>query len=113
MPLAFAKERKRKTREPDASPFAWGYYFGYLSIWTALPVVALFMPANTEGRSFALISLAVIVVWTFAVVTSGIFILDRSRIAWVIGTLLSLNPVIWIVNAIYGAKRWTKFAGGK
>jgi hypothetical protein len=41
----------------------------------------------------------------------GWFIIRRKRWAWVIGTLLSISPAIWIPNAIYGSNRWKEFAG--
>jgi hypothetical protein len=40
----------------------------------------------------------------------GWFILKRRWWAWIVGTILSLNILLWIINGIYGAKRRDDFA---
>lgn len=38
----------------------------------------------------------------------GAFMYKRRRWAWLVGTLLSLNPIVYIVNIIYLKNRWNE-----
>jgi hypothetical protein len=38
------------------------------------------------------------------------FFARRCRWAWIALTILSFNPIAWIINAIYLRKRWTEEA---
>ena len=37
---------------------------------------------------------------------SGIFMLRRNRWWWIIGILITVNPILWIANVIYLSNRW-------
>ena len=77
-------ERTRKSRLPQTQPYQWGYFIGCLSFW--------FAPA-TLGLSALL----------------GWGIIKRRRWAWVVGTILTLNPFVWLINGIYAGRRWHEF----
>ena len=117
VPLVLWDQAKRadgrlKTNDPSLLPFKWGYLYGMAALWFgviasigllgALLPSPPYMPERPPDAS-ALVSL---VVWSMPLTISGFFVLRRKRWAWVLATLLSLNPVIWLINLVYGARRW-------
>jgi FtsH-binding integral membrane protein len=95
--LAFVFNRRFQQRNPEAKGFRWGYYFSIMSIIAGL-VLGAFLEA---GATVVIICgvLYAVLAWFFA---------QRQRWAWIILTILSLNPIAWIINAIYLWKRWAK-----
>jgi len=43
---------------------------------------------------------------TGVLLTLLVYLLSMSRITFLITTIISLNPIIWIINAIYLKNRW-------
>ena len=94
---AFILNRRYKRHHPDAKPFRWGYYFTIMSIVAGL-ILGLFL----EGGVTAIIVCGLIygiLAWFFA---------RRRHWAWITLTILSFNPIAWIINAIYLRKRWAE-----
>jgi hypothetical protein len=94
---AFILNRRFKREHPEAKPFRWGYYFSFMSIVAGL-ILGLFFEAG---------ALAVIVCGLIYGVLAWFF-LQRRHWAWITLTILSFNPIAWIVNAIYLRKRWAE-----
>jgi TPR repeat protein len=63
------------------------------------------------GKGEAFGSSLVYSVWLAAYALCGWFIIQRKRWAWVLGTVLSFNILVWIINYIYGRNRWGEFGG--
>jgi len=95
--LAFILNCRFKRRHPEAKGYRWGYYFSIMSIIGGL-ILGLFLEAGTTAVIICGILYAVLA-WFFA---------QRQRWAWIVLTILSLNPIAWIINAIYLWKRWTE-----
>ena len=64
---------------------------------------------NSQWIGFGVI--LVCTVYFTIIAVSGWFIIQRKRWAWVVGTIASLNPLMWIINYIYGRNRWREFVG--
>jgi NADPH:quinone reductase-like Zn-dependent oxidoreductase len=92
---AFVLNRRFKRRHPEARGFRWGYYFSIMSFIAGL-VIGLFMEAGATGVIICGLIYALLA-WFFA---------QRHHWAWIVLTALSLNPIAWIINAIYLWKRW-------
>jgi hypothetical protein len=95
--LAIVLDRRFRRRHPVARPFRWGYYFALQTFVGALLLGALF--GSGAGSVFA-------VGLVYAVLCSAFA--RRRRWAWVLLTILSFNPLAWIVNVVYLRKRWTE-----
>src|SRR5438876_4355686 len=103
--IALELESRRKRRGDGVKPFAWGYYNGCLGI-ALLPVAIIFVRAAIEdGRA----GIYLIAAWPFVQVVCGYFVLRRRRLAFVVATILSFNPLFWIVNFFYIRNRWDDF----
>jgi NADPH:quinone reductase-like Zn-dependent oxidoreductase len=94
---ALVLNRRFKRQHPEAKPFRWGYYFSIMSIVAGL-ILGLFLEAG---------AVAVIVCGLIYGVLAWFF-LQRRHWAWITLTILSFNPIAWIVNAIYLRKRWAE-----
>jgi Zinc-binding dehydrogenase len=92
---AFVLNRRFKRRNPEARGFRWGYYFSIMSVIAGL-VLGLFLEAGAMGVIICGI-LYLALAWFFA---------HRHRWAWITLTILSFNPIAWIINVIYLWRRW-------
>ncbi len=90
---ALALNRRFQRGNPGKRPYRWGYYF---SIQALIAGIVL-------GMMFESVS-AVIVGGTIYAVLAWFFA-QRRRWAWITLTILSFNPVAWIINSIYLWKR--------
>ena len=94
---ALALNRGFRRRNPGNRPYRWGYYFGLMSI-----VFGLLLGMMLESGAIAVIACGAayaVLAWFFA---------RRHRWAWIMLTVLSLNPIAWIINAVYLRKRWAE-----
>lgn len=94
---AFALNRRFKRIHPDKRGYRWGYYFSINSF-----ILGLVLSAFLESGATTVIVCGVIyalLAWFFA---------QRCHWAWIALTILSFNPIAWIINAIYLRKRWAE-----
>lgn len=77
--------------------FGWWKFSG----WATLIVGSIYLLATGFGEYKVLgFILLVLNIWL------GVAILSMSRWAFLIGTMASLNPILWIINGIYLKNRW-------
>src|SRR5262249_7822515 len=95
--IAFLLNRRFRRRNAEMRPFRWGYYFSVVSFLAGLAL----------GGVMELGPLGVILC---AVIYGGLawFFAQRHRWAWLTLTILSFNPLVWLINAIYLRKRWAE-----
>jgi NADPH:quinone reductase-like Zn-dependent oxidoreductase len=94
---AFVLNRRFKRRSPEARGYRWGYYFSIMSFIAGLVLGLFFGAGATSVIVFGI--LYAVLAWFFA---------QRQRWAWIILTILSFNPIAWIINAIYLWRRWSE-----
>jgi NADPH:quinone reductase-like Zn-dependent oxidoreductase len=97
--LAFFSNRVFRRRNPEKRSYRWGYYFSIMSLLLGL-VLALIMFESVTAAIVCFLVYAVLA-WFFA---------QRHHWAWIALTILSFNPIAWIINAIYLRKRWAEEA---
>jgi NADPH:quinone reductase-like Zn-dependent oxidoreductase len=93
--VALALNRRFKRRNPEGRGFRWGYYFSIMSLIHGLGL-GLFLECGATAVIVCGLIYAVLA-WFFA---------QRQHWAWIALTILSFNPIAWIINAIYLWKRW-------
>jgi len=94
---AFALNRRFKRHNPDKRGYRWGYYFSMMAFIGGL-ILGAFLEWGSAGVILCGVVYAVLT-WFFA---------QRRRWAWIALTILSFNPIAWIINAIYLRKRWAE-----
>jgi NADPH:quinone reductase-like Zn-dependent oxidoreductase len=95
--VALALNRRFQRRNPGKRPYRWGHYF---SIQSLLGAIGLGIMLDS-GVSAVIVCgvIYAILAWFFA---------QRHHWAWIALTVLSFNPVAWIINFIYLRKRWAE-----
>jgi hypothetical protein len=95
--LACLWNRHFQKHHPEKRPFRWGYYFSIQSF-----IGGIGLGVGLESGIIPAIICSVIygvLAWFFA---------QRQHWAWITLTILSFNPVAWIINFIYLRKRWNE-----
>jgi hypothetical protein len=94
---AFLLNRRFRERNPDKRSYRWGYYFSIMAFIGGL-ILGRFLNAGVTTMILCGVIYAILA-WFFA---------QRRRWAWIALTILSFNPIAWIINAIYLWRRWTE-----
>ncbi len=92
---AFALNRRFQRRNPGKRPYRWGYYFSIMS----------FIGGVVLGSVLGFGTVAVVVCGVIYAALAWFFA-QRRHWAWITLTILSFNPIAWIINSIYVWKRW-------
>jgi hypothetical protein len=94
---AFVLNRRFKRRNPDKRGYRWGYYFSIMAFIGGL-ILGLFMECGATG----------VIICGFFYALLAWFFAQRKPWAWIALTILSFNPIAWIINGIYLRKRWAE-----
>ena len=91
--------------ETKEKGYKWGYFQGITfiiggSLYAIFWLLMLFEVPNEEKLiTFYYFLLSI------HLIGLGYFVCDRDRQAFIIATILSINPIIWIINYYYIGKR--------
>ena len=107
----FAKrmDARFQLNNPDSKRFIWGYFTGITSISTPILFLIIDLLLMSDlgdelvvdvGLMTLSISLKVVVIF------AGYWAIKKDKIALVMLTIISINPIIWVVNFFYLRKRW-------
>jgi hypothetical protein len=96
-------EKKRQNKE-TTRPYTWGYFNGVFSLVTGtvallLFVTALFMGVRVTTEVILLIMFSGVFIWL------GLLIIARVCWAFVVATILSANPIAYLINGVYIYRR--------
>jgi hypothetical protein len=94
---ALAINRRWQQRNPGKRGYRWGYYFSIVSVAGGL-LLGTFLGFGATGMILCGLLYGLLAL-SFA---------RRCHWAWIALTILSFNPVVWIINAIYLWKRWSE-----
>jgi len=111
------EQRRRSLPEPEMAlaryipenTFYWGYWLGCTQAFVSgLFLIALMISLLTGRESVGEdgFPLLIVVLFVVFVLVNGVQTCRLNRWAFIICSVLSLNPLIWIVNIVYGYKRW-------
>ena len=92
---AFVLNRGFRERNPEKRPYRWGYYFSIMSFIGGL-LLGRILDFGSPG----------IIVCGLLYAMLGWFFAQRRHWAWIALTILSFNPIAWLINAIYLRRRW-------
>jgi NADPH:quinone reductase-like Zn-dependent oxidoreductase len=97
---ALVLNRRFQRRNPGKRPYRWGYYFSILSFIAGIGL-GVALESGVSAAIICAVAYAVLA-WCSA---------RRNRWAWVVLTIVSFNPLAWIINAVYFRNRWAESAG--
>ena len=82
-------------------PYAWGYFQGVAAVVFGTVVLCLLFAAGGDAILGGL-------AFFTAYAVPGFFVVKRRRWAWVVLTIASLNPILWIAHYFYARNRWAE-----
>ena len=89
--------------------FRWGYFQAFAAIWlSAAMLLTVELPAFVAapiGSDDWYFSSGAMQLYVLLIACGYWVVKVRSNTAWVVLTLLTLNPILWVVNGIYGWRR--------
>lgn len=104
--LALWRDKKLHENNPDTMGFKWGYFTGFRILFVAIVLLPFLILAALSGDLSEDEVLGFFFIVVVVLFVPGIFILCRHRWAWILYTVCSLNPVLWIINGTYIKNRW-------
>ncbi len=113
--LAWASDLNKKLQDehPESKPFFWGYYLSAGTViggvlYLCFSIVMIFAARRSQQEAYAFF--AIFSVFQFFI---GLQSIKRKRWALATLTIFSLNPLVWLINAIYLKNRWGEFSSTK
>jgi hypothetical protein len=104
---------KFQLKNPNSKRFIWGYFIGIGSITTSILMfsIDLLQIYNLGGEfdwnvQYIIVNIFIMVIG----VTIGYLVINRNKIALVVLTVLSINPIIWVINFFYLKNRWDELS---
>lgn len=102
IPVAFWLDKRLHKRMPQVKPYKWGYYIGVLGIVTYGDIAIGALSEGGLGLAVFIVMLAICYVFYC--------IIKREKWAWVVGTVMTLNPVMWMINYQYFKNRRDEYS---
>jgi len=106
--LAFSRQFNKEFQDkyPSKRPFTWGFFISIVGVLiSAIAGYIYILDVILEPHKGVYMGL-VKATTSFITAVVYYFMFKRNRVAWVIGTVGSLNPILWIINGIYLKHRW-------
>ena len=97
-------DHRFRMQNPSRQPYRWGFYCG--AQFVVLSLVFIYAGTFVEND---FVSVLFIIPLSIVVGGIGVLTILRRRWAFITLTVLTLNPVIWIVNRAYIWKRLGEF----
>ena len=97
-----------KTQYPDHQDYKWGYFMGVgaMVFGTLYGLIYFFILISV---SVGLQEIVILLASFIIPVILGYYICKKSKQAIIWGTIISLNPIIWIINYFYIKNRRGEF----
>ena len=104
--IALTMNNKHLLRHPEYKSYVWGYFTGVVTIvWGIILFIVylllLFLNVDIGPINTTLFYLAFLIFYT----ALGYFVCSKEKWAFIILTILWINPIIWVINYFYIKRR--------
>ena len=104
--IALTMNNKHLLRHPEYKSYVWGYFTGVVTIvWGIILFIVylslLFLNVDIGPVNTTLFYLAFLIFYT----ALGYFVCSKEKWAFIILTILWINPIIWVTNYFYIKRR--------
>ena len=109
IPIAYFKNRKFQQRHPDKLGYMWGFIQGTAPIVMSVILSIMFVIVYSDSGMLYItepIQTALTIAFIRACFAYGV--IKRNRWIFIIHTILSGNPLLFIINGFYIKNRWTE-----
>jgi hypothetical protein len=96
---------------PDALPYKWGYYNGWMALLMSAVYVVIFFEsaADAYGRTADNYVSSGVMFIILGVISAGFIFRNKW---WTIASIIvQFNPLLWIINGVYLKNRWNEMGG--
>jgi drug/metabolite transporter (DMT)-like permease len=101
---AYLLNKRLQRDHPDFKSFFWGYYSALaLLVFQPFLVAGQLHNADISVLRFG-VTFCFLITLPFSVLT-----LMRKKMGFIILTIITLNPIVWIINGFYIKNRWNEF----
>ncbi|MFS8182713.1 hypothetical protein ACMG4P_14300 [Pseudovibrio denitrificans] len=102
------KNQNYQIEHPESESYTWGYTYAFSGIvFSIITIVHFLYIMNVRGYYYRVQDYAFLMSCYSAItLLPAVFAARRNPYGFVVQTLLSLNPLFWLVNYIYIKKRW-------
>jgi len=83
-----------------------GFLWWQITGWLNLTFGNLYILLNSQNLPLTLTTIVTLTISILIQTILSIFILRYNKYVFLLVTILSLNPIIWIINGIYLKNRW-------
>lgn len=111
--LALWRDKKLHQRKPEAMGFKWGYFTGFRILIVGIILLPLLAIGGASGDLAEDEAVGLLFFVVVVLLVPGVFIPLRHRWAWVLYTVCSMNPVLWMMNGSYIKHRWKEIRDDK
>lgn len=99
---AYRLEGRHADKAPQTLPYTWGYWTGCSwLVWSSLLGTGLLATSKSDDAVWVGMLFLVLAI-------PGYYVIKRRRWAWIVVTILSFSPILWIAHWIYGRNRWAE-----
>lgn len=109
IPIAYFKNRKFQFQNPEKMGYMWGYIQGTAPIVMSVILSIMFVIVYSDSGMLYItepIQTALTIAFIRACLAYGV--IKRNRWIFIIHTILSGNPILFIINGFYIKNRWTE-----
>ena len=102
--IAAAIADRTQLEEKGLKGFLWGYFVAVSGVAAGLfmAIAAVTDGVGDDWENFWLIQ-------GLLLAGFSVMVFRRTRLGWIGATIVSLNPLWWIINSVYGWNRWGEF----
>ena len=98
-----------RTQYPDHQDYKWGYFQGVGLILFGGLYALIYTIIDIISETFTIVNFIIYIGLLFISVSIGYFACKKSKQAMIWVTVLTLNPIIWIINYFYIKNRRGEF----
>ena len=104
--IAVTLNNKHLKRHPDYNSYLWGYFTGVVTIvWGIILFIVclslLFLNVDIFPINITIYYLGLLIFYT----ALGYFVCSKEKWAFIILTIVWMNPIIWVINYFYIKRR--------
>ena len=94
-----------------SSDYRWGFFQCVTTFfWTSF-TICWFLILRSDQR-YLITDGVLWTTWSITLSLAAFLAFRQTRIGWIVFTVLSANPLFWVVNFIYGKNRWHELKRG-
>tara|TARA_R100001039_G_scaffold33289_1_gene26731 strand:- start:5248 stop:5901 length:654 start_codon:yes stop_codon:yes gene_type:complete len=105
---ALYMDKRLHHNNPDALPYKWGYYNGWMGILVSVVYAVIFFVSAADAYGRAADNYVSSGIFTLVLGALSAGFVFRNRWWTVLSIIVQFNPLLWIINGIYLKNRWNE-----